>query len=147
MIDEEARLNTFSEWPSSSPVTPESLAKDGFYALHSCDRVKCAFCGLVLKSWERGDSVRVEHTKFSADCPLIKDQHTGNIPLVKEPPYYPLYSKEQKRRDSFKNWPTNVKQTPQSLANAGFFYTGKVYFSRYVLKVLYAQCVICYKLF
>ncbi|KAL5010123.1 hypothetical protein ScPMuIL_012428 [Solemya velum] len=128
MTYEEFRLETFSTWPINSPVQPESLAKDGFYALGNGDRVKCAFCDLVLKSWERGDSVRQEHVKFSPNCPLVRNHASNNVPLevLRSPPYFPKYAAEGTRLQSYRNWPDYAKQKPPQLAAAGFFYTGHI---------------------
>lgn len=42
--DESVRLRTFENWPVGDIVTPESLAKAGFYFLGSRDKTKCPFC-------------------------------------------------------------------------------------------------------
>ncbi|XP_034480535.1 death-associated inhibitor of apoptosis 1 [Drosophila innubila] len=39
-------------------------------------------------------------------------------------PEYPEYAIETARLRSFEDWPRNMKQKPQQLAEAGFFYTG-----------------------
>ncbi|XP_030570106.1 death-associated inhibitor of apoptosis 1 isoform X1 [Drosophila novamexicana] len=39
-------------------------------------------------------------------------------------PEYPEYAIESARLRSFEDWPRNMKQKPQQLAEAGFFYTG-----------------------
>ncbi len=61
MYKEVTRLTTFSDWPVNSPITPTELAEDGFYYTGVVDRVKCAFCGLILKNWKSTDIVTHEH--------------------------------------------------------------------------------------
>lgn len=39
-------------------------------------------------------------------------------------PEYPNYKTKQARLKSFKDWPKFIKQRPEELSNAGFFYTG-----------------------
>lgn len=40
-------------------------------------------------------------------------------------PEYPNYAIEADRLKSYEEWPTSMKQKPQQLSDAGFFYTGK----------------------
>ena len=40
-------------------------------------------------------------------------------------PAYPGYSTYGARIQSYSNWPSTVKQKPQQLSEAGFFYEGK----------------------
>lgn len=38
-------------------------------------------------------------------------------------PDFPVYAVEYKRLKSFEKWPTTLKQTPEALSDAGFFYS------------------------
>jgi hypothetical protein len=38
---------------------------------------------------------------------------------------FPEFAIEARRIESYKDWPIGIKQKPQELSNAGFFYTGK----------------------
>ncbi|KAG5676927.1 hypothetical protein PVAND_006724 [Polypedilum vanderplanki] len=40
-------------------------------------------------------------------------------------PEFPEYAVEAKRIESYEDWPKTIKQRPQQLSDAGFFYTGK----------------------
>lgn len=40
------------------------------------------------------------------------------------PPKYPQYALHEKRLQTFTNWPNELKQTPEMLAEAGFYYVG-----------------------
>ncbi|XP_050075193.1 death-associated inhibitor of apoptosis 1-like [Anopheles maculipalpis] len=46
-----------------------------------------------------------------------------SVPIYR--PMFPHYQGESARLLSFKEWPKAMKQTPEQLADAGFFYTGK----------------------
>ncbi|XP_062128953.1 death-associated inhibitor of apoptosis 1 [Drosophila sulfurigaster albostrigata] len=52
-------------------------------------------------------------------CSQRMATHNGNYY-----PEYPEYAIETARLRSFEDWPRNMKQKPQQLAEAGFFYTG-----------------------
>lgn len=128
---EDARLQTFIHWPTSIPVQPEQLARDGFYYLGSGDRVKCVFCNLILKNWEAGDIVRTEHAKFNPNCAFLLNKNVGNIPKLSLPvqevwanPKFPQYSQPEVRLETLARMPRNMSQCPKQLAQAGFFYTG-----------------------
>lgn len=81
MRSEEARLQTFSSWPSAAPVTPRHLAQAGFYYMGERDRVQCFCCGGMLSGWEAGDTAWGEHTKHYPNCFFILGHDVGNIPL------------------------------------------------------------------
>lgn len=46
-----------------------------------------------------------------------------SIPIYR--PKFPNFQIEKERLSSFKEWPKSMKQTPEQMADAGFFYTGK----------------------
>ena len=68
----EKRLDTFINWPSSDIITPESLAKAGFYYLHMEDRVQCAYCLNVFHNWVKGDTAMEEHRRLFPNCSFVK---------------------------------------------------------------------------
>jgi len=49
-------------------------------------------------------------------------------------PQRPEYATYEKRLQTFKEWPKNLKQTPEMLAEAGFYYGGQNYI--YLSKLL-----------
>uniref|UniRef100_A0A2P2HXT5 E3 ubiquitin-protein ligase XIAP-like n=1 Tax=Hirondellea gigas TaxID=1518452 RepID=A0A2P2HXT5_9CRUS len=193
---ERERLATFIDWPVSW-LTPDSLAKDGFYYLREKDHCSCVFCRGIVGAWEPGDLPNTEHHRHFPMCAFVKGQPVGNIPILQGdllaalptdgphlPPVdprapanctihqrarfctrhckpaispatasatvskkdvsgipeassqhlegEPLYSgpkrleylTKESRVKSYKNWPRKVKQTPDELAEAGFFYCG-----------------------
>jgi hypothetical protein len=54
-------------------------------------------------------------------------------------PKYPKYAIRATRLDSFKMWPRNMKQSPEELALAGFFFTGKLIWFQKLWKSIYIQ--------
>ncbi|XP_054453676.1 E3 ubiquitin-protein ligase XIAP [Anoplopoma fimbria] len=80
MRSEEARLQTLSSWPSTSPVRPRDLAQAGLYYLGLEDRVQCFCCGGMLGGWEDGDTAWAEHTKHFPNCFFILGHDVGNVP-------------------------------------------------------------------
>lgn len=60
---------------------------------------------------ERSESSPTELSKLGIN------QHRG--------PVYPKYSTKESRLRSFKEWPKSMRQNPDELSEAGFFYTGK----------------------
>lgn len=133
---EQVRLATYKDWPRTAPVRPEDLARDGFYYLRREDHVKCIFCNLVLKCWERGDIVRAEHRKFNPNCPFLLRQQCGNVPINRPPlarglsntspgvAKFPEYSKPATREETFRC--IRINQNIDDLVEAGFYYTGKI---------------------
>eukprot|EP00118_Oscarella_pearsei_P024945 m.307174 g.307174 ORF g.307174 m.307174 type:complete len:675 (+) comp41984_c0_seq1:894-2918(+) len=129
-----ARFDTFKGWPTSCPVSPEELAQAGFYYHKGKeDTVECYVCHVVLKHWKVGDTACGEHRRYSPYCPLI----TGSLPTASSksppsahassPPSKPshYFTDEQKRRETFANWPRTVPVGIGDLAEAGFLYTGR----------------------
>nr|BDT63168.1 MAG: inhibitor of apoptosis protein [Hemigrapsus takanoi nimavirus] len=68
-------------WSAAADITPEELAKDGFYFLKKDDHCACIFCRGILGAWEEGDTVRGEHQKHFSRCPFINGEPVGNIPM------------------------------------------------------------------
>ncbi|KAG0722736.1 Death-associated inhibitor of apoptosis 1 [Chionoecetes opilio] len=78
---EKERLETFIDWPVEW-LTPADLAKDGFYYLRTADHCACVFCRGIVGAWENGDTPREEHQRHFPQCPFIRGQPVGNIPLA-----------------------------------------------------------------
>lgn len=68
MKNDTTRLASYVNWPRDCRISPLDLTRGGFYYLGHADRVKCAYCGVVLRNWEVGDRVDVEHRRFSPEC-------------------------------------------------------------------------------
>ncbi|NXU53927.1 BIR7B protein, partial [Turnix velox] len=152
MRSEARRLRTFQQWPSTSPVSARDLARAGFFFVGPRDEVQCFCCGGVLGDWRPGDSPVMEHLKFFTSCKFIGGEDVGNQemtplqaifdsvdgqflsflqridsedPSLPNDPEYPDMVTERMRLLTFQNWPQDADVSPQLLAAAGFFYTGR----------------------
>ncbi|XP_078612898.1 baculoviral IAP repeat-containing protein 7-like isoform X2 [Branchiostoma floridae x Branchiostoma japonicum] len=145
---EQARLDTYRDWPRDCPVRPADLARAGFYSLHDGDRVRCFVCYRVLRQWCAGDDPLDEHRKHYPDCPFVRGEEVGNVPCCngeaatagtptcnggtdtaspnasEEAPKFPQMVAETLRLSTYHTWP-HTWLTPAELAQAGFFYTLK----------------------
>uniref|UniRef100_A0A3B3Z7F7 E3 ubiquitin-protein ligase XIAP n=1 Tax=Periophthalmus magnuspinnatus TaxID=409849 RepID=A0A3B3Z7F7_9GOBI len=81
MRSEEARLQTFAQWPSSCPMRPSDLARAGFFSLRKDDHVQCFCCAGMIGAWEPEDDAWGEHEKHYPNCLFILGHDVGNIPL------------------------------------------------------------------
>lgn len=64
----ENRLRTFNvEWMLDF-ITPEQLARAGFYYFGKQDQVRCCFCYQEFGYWQRGEDPLVEHKRKSPEC-------------------------------------------------------------------------------
>ncbi|XP_041051484.1 inhibitor of apoptosis protein-like [Carcharodon carcharias] len=81
MCSEEARLKTFTTWPSYGIVTPRELAKAGLYYLCKDDHVQCFCCAGLMKNWEPGDRAMSEHKRHFPMCAFVLGHSVGNIPI------------------------------------------------------------------
>uniref|UniRef100_V9IB38 Apoptosis 2 inhibitor n=1 Tax=Apis cerana TaxID=7461 RepID=V9IB38_APICE len=138
------RLQSFTNWPLSSIVLPENLAKAGFYYLQHDDEVQCIYCGGILKKWELGDDPNKKHRKYFPNCNFYvyqdKDDnlYLSNVKLISgttsnlsdlgiqthTTPKKQDCATYEGRLHTFNGWPKNIKQTPEILASAGFYYDG-----------------------
>lgn len=150
MRREDERLKTFIGWPVVF-LLPESLARNGFYYLGRGDEVRCAFCKVEIMKWVAGDDPAKDHQRWAPQCPFLRRQaDSGNVPRepvsapapvghdecgVRAPapapaprmpdPVHARYASKAARMRSFSDWPRSMKQKPEELAEAGFFYTGQ----------------------
>ncbi|KAK5650406.1 hypothetical protein RI129_001435 [Pyrocoelia pectoralis] len=151
---EAVRLQSFENWPVPHIVSPESLAKAGFYYLKHRDRTKCAFCNGIVVAWEVGDDPDYEHKRHFPNCSFVQqvitprlellnethDSNTNpsfsNVNIVNESNLYDVgviqhrgpkkskYATLESRMRTFSMWPDDLIQTPDSLSQAGFYYEG-----------------------
>ncbi|XP_026102169.1 E3 ubiquitin-protein ligase XIAP-like isoform X2 [Carassius auratus] len=127
MKSEEARLNTFGNWPASAPVQPEDLAAAGMYYLGTEDIVECFCCGQKLAGWEPGDDAWGEHAKHYPNCFFILGHDVGNVPLQTPRPRLngqrTSVETFEGRLESFRDRQHPID--PERLARAGFYSTGE----------------------
>lgn len=156
MRSEEERLQTFHNWPRDAPVSPAELARVGFHYLGYGDTVQCFCCDGILRHWVHGDTPRGEHERHFPECGLMMGRDVGNVPLgssdsvdgqllsqlqrltvddqvLSGQAAYPEMESEDNRLSTYQNWPTGASVQPDSLARAGFFYTGASVAKRDVL--------------
>ncbi|AGR57007.1 IAP-3 [Choristoneura occidentalis alphabaculovirus] len=146
MEDENARLATYKNWTVEF-MAPRQMTANGFYYLGRGDEVRCAFCKVEIMRWEAGDDPARDHQKWAPQCPFLRRQAAeaaGSVlpagpatdgqdecgpsalpSIVRMPgPAHPRFASEASRFRTFKNWPRSMKQKPEKMAEAGFYYTG-----------------------
>ncbi|XP_060822999.1 baculoviral IAP repeat-containing protein 7 isoform X2 [Bombus pascuorum] len=119
------RLQSFTNWPISSIVSPEKLAKAGFYYLQHDDDVQCTYCGGILRKWKLGDDPERKHKEYFPNCNFYVHQDKDDLGIqIHTTPKKPDCATYEGRLRTFNGWPENIKQTPEILASAGFYYDG-----------------------
>ncbi|XP_077109029.1 baculoviral IAP repeat-containing protein 7 isoform X4 [Ranitomeya variabilis] len=71
MVEERERLATYSNWPPYAELTPDVLARAGFFYTGHGDNVKCFHCDGGLRNWERRDDPWREHAKWFPRCEFL----------------------------------------------------------------------------
>ncbi|ALC41854.1 Iap2 [Drosophila busckii] len=130
LLIEANRLETFKDWPNPN-ITPQALAKAGFYYLNQADHVRCVWCKGVIAKWEKNDNAFNEHRRFFPNCPRVqmgpliefagKDlEELGIQPTTQ--PQRPKYASMEARLRTFSDWPIANIQPADALAQAGLYY-------------------------
>ena len=70
------RLKSFKSWKNDN-VSPEDLAKNGFYFYRDLDLVKCNFCHIIIGNWQPGDKVSSEHYKYNPNCKIFTEKSSN----------------------------------------------------------------------
>lgn len=95
-------------------MSPQSLAKAGFFYLNRSDHVRCAWCHGEIGKWEVGDNPFTEHLRFFPHC--LWAQLGPNVEVSSEEPISDLgihtirapkkerYSSLDARIRSFATW-------------------------------------------
>lgn len=71
-VEYSKRIASFNNWPIQMEPNGEELSKAGFYSLGEGDKVKCFFCGIGLKNWQRGEKPLEAHKKWNSSCRYFK---------------------------------------------------------------------------
>ncbi|CAF1225832.1 unnamed protein product [Rotaria sp. Silwood1] len=162
-INYTVRLQSFESWPESQKqingaqktfVTPQTMAKHGFYFSGPNDGVTCFYCGNTLVDWSSAicstneNIVQLEHARFFP-CRFVI--YTAGVKFVADAGYFqtvstqercdrnPMTSKpltmsisnEKKPQTideclaTFEKWPRNAPISAQALADTGFYYLGE----------------------
>lgn len=145
MHREDERIKTFEKWPVTF-LSGDELARNGFYYLGRGDEVRCAFCKVEIMRWVEGDDPAKDHQRWAPQCSFVRKLIGGSnsdtsssgrdecgaraaasssTPPRMAGPVHPRYASETARLRSFRDWPRCMKQKPEELAEAGFFYTGQ----------------------
>lgn len=115
------RLETFNNWPSSSPVSKETLARAGFFYINEDLQVKCFSCHILISDWDYGDQAVTKHRNSNENCRfIINPDSSGNIPLTEV--NKATLMKEEVRLKTFQDWPFEDRVSPRELAKAGFYW-------------------------
>ena len=126
---EHIRVASFKNWPSSAPVTADDLAEAGFYYVGERDAVCCFHCGVKIEQWVPGDVAIDEHLRHSPDCSYARQvaqrkQQYQNYATPNAEATSETMASYEKRLMSFKDWPATAPVSAESLAMAGFYYSG-----------------------
>lgn len=142
LMFEGVRLQSFIDWPIPHIITPECLARAGFYYLKQRDKTKCAFCNGIVESWQLGDDADKEHKRYFPDCAFVRtviNPRTPALPNLNNnlhlhnnlqelgvnehrKPKKAEYATLESRLRTFVAWPVDLIQTPDGLGQAGFYY-------------------------
>ncbi|XP_076658047.1 death-associated inhibitor of apoptosis 1-like [Halictus rubicundus] len=82
---EQARLQSFENWPLPYIIEPKRLAAAGFYYTGEDDKVRCFECRVEICQWVEGDNPMVDHQRWSARCRFIRKINCGNVPIGVDP--------------------------------------------------------------
>ncbi|XP_063819208.1 baculoviral IAP repeat-containing protein 7 [Pseudophryne corroboree] len=106
MVEERERLATYRTWPQYAEVTPDLLARAGFFYTGNRDNVKCFHCDGGLRNWERGDDPWREHAKWFPRCEfLIQSMGPAYIRSVQDSMFSSSESTPESRRSSDRSTP------------------------------------------
>ncbi|XP_038059757.1 baculoviral IAP repeat-containing protein 7-like isoform X2 [Patiria miniata] len=74
-VGENARVATYHKgWPGILGITPQQLARAGFFYTGEGDSTKCFYCGGGLKHWESTDEPWTKHAKWFSVCEWLLQQ-------------------------------------------------------------------------
>ncbi|CAH1183237.1 unnamed protein product [Phaedon cochleariae] len=123
------RLQTFNDWPNDTAVTPQRIAKAGFFFTGQDLEVECFACHARISEWNYGDQVMTRHRALNPECPfVINPASSGNVPITPSAApstsLNPYRESAAMRLASFENWPVSNIVSPERLARAGFYYFG-----------------------
>lgn len=126
--NEQNRLATFKNWPTTCLVSPNDLARAGLFSVGKRDVVCCFHCQVRIGEWLPGDIPIEEHVKYSPDCQFAKaifqrmqQQHLGALNAEATAEKMKSY---EERLQSFRNWSETAYISAESLAEAGFYHCG-----------------------
>ncbi|XP_066570775.1 E3 ubiquitin-protein ligase XIAP isoform X2 [Amia ocellicauda] len=69
------RIESFQNFPRSDLVSPQRLARAGFYYTGEADRVQCFSCRQTVDNWRNGDAPAERHQQVSPQCTYLSCTH------------------------------------------------------------------------
>ncbi|XP_077289036.1 baculoviral IAP repeat-containing protein 7-B-like [Arctopsyche grandis] len=131
MSREMNRLKSIESWPVSY-IDVIKVVQSGLYFTGNNDILECFACKLRLGNWQIGDDPDTKHYNLNPKCQLlILKKREKAIPKTIKPQYnignepkYPERSQLVQRLITYKNWPMSLNQSADTMANAGFIYSG-----------------------
>ncbi|VDI75614.1 Hypothetical predicted protein [Mytilus galloprovincialis] len=136
----DARYRSFDNWSFAHKQTPRKLSEAGYFYTGENDIVRCFCCDLGLAEWDPKDNPWTEHARHNPKCWFLLsekgEQFIENIQHDWKKIYNPkhaAFDDKESRIATFDGWRTDIEQTPDILADAGFFYTG-MFFIAFMLK-------------
>lgn len=149
------RLDSFRGSSLAQQVSPEKLARAGFYFTGHADRVRCFSCRETVENWCGRDVPVERHMEVSPTCMFLSCVHrtsfnpssythltngsmcsdevadmeyrlrTGEVVDETTFPRAPHMRSEEARLQTFSSWPVNAPVRPRDLAQAGLYYLGQ----------------------
>ncbi|CAC5394460.1 XIAP [Mytilus coruscus] len=126
-----SRLRSFEKWRFSHKQTPQSLSSAGYFYTGENDIVRCFCCDLGLAEWDPKDDPWKEHARHNPKCWfLINEKGTVFIEFIQKDwkkiynAKHAAFDDKESRIATFDDWRKDIEQTPEILADAGFFFTG-----------------------
>ncbi|XP_022179047.1 death-associated inhibitor of apoptosis 2-like [Myzus persicae] len=139
----ENRLKTFKKWPSKC-ITPEKLARAGFYYTGMQDKVRCLYCPNEFEYWGKDDDPYTEHKLASPQCQYFKEKldHKSDVMTtfvqnflrsvgivtdmnMKVLSNYKALTSLESRKKTFEAFTKKLTHDVQTFCKAGLFYIGE----------------------
>ncbi|VDI74453.1 baculoviral IAP repeat-containing protein 6 (apollon), partial [Mytilus galloprovincialis] len=128
----DARYRSFDTWRFAHKQTPRKLSESGYFYTGENDIVRCFCCDLGLAEWDPKDNPWTEHARHNPKCWfLLSEKGEQFIESIQQDwkkiynPKHAAFDDKESRIATFDGWRTDIEQTPEILADAGFFYTGE----------------------
>ncbi|MDP0562782.1 MAG: RING-HC finger protein [Candidatus Endonucleobacter sp. (ex Gigantidas childressi)] len=126
----QSRRATYHNWQYEDKQKAEDLVKAGFFYTGQEDSVRCFCCEVGLMEWRREDDIWMQHARHgSSSCwYLLGVKGEAYIRNEKEK-WREIYKPKRADLDdkllrmaTFDGWRGDISQTPEMLAEAGFYY-------------------------
>lgn len=134
----QTRTRTFSSWSERATPSAKKMIEAGFFSCNVGDRVICIYCNLICQQWTPDTDNPLEvHQSLSPRCPFITAHQKKMTQQASSSSssqatsqgvsttFQAEYAEVSHREASFARWPANSDCPGDTLAQAGFFYTGR----------------------